>query len=173
MPDLCDCQQGFCHQVLSHVLQRGQILISLIKMQINLKLFEMRFSGFFCCYSVSHCSNKPTIKIRLIISLSVGKRTKSAGDQIFFSPTVHVTEERIQWIQHPVKEWVIGIAPRQGAAYLVRVSAGTFRALYTADHCSEEWGDFKAMRRRKILKQGCQTQFLEGHSPAEFSSNPN
>uniref|UniRef100_A0A4W5PXX7 Radical S-adenosyl methionine domain containing 2 n=1 Tax=Hucho hucho TaxID=62062 RepID=A0A4W5PXX7_9TELE len=22
----------------------------------------MRFSGFFCCYSVSHCSNKPTIK---------------------------------------------------------------------------------------------------------------
>ena len=28
--------EGFCHQVLSHVLQRGQILISLIKMQINL-----------------------------------------------------------------------------------------------------------------------------------------
>ncbi len=25
--DLCDCQQGFCHQVLSHVLRRGQILI--------------------------------------------------------------------------------------------------------------------------------------------------
>ena len=23
----------------------------------------MRFSGYFCCYSVSHCSNKPTIKI--------------------------------------------------------------------------------------------------------------
>ncbi len=33
--DLCDCQQGFCHQVLSHVLRRGQILITLIKMQIN------------------------------------------------------------------------------------------------------------------------------------------
>ncbi len=30
-----DCQQGFCHQVLSHVLERGQILIWLIKMQIN------------------------------------------------------------------------------------------------------------------------------------------
>ncbi len=28
--------KGFCHQVLSHVLRRGQILISLIKMQINL-----------------------------------------------------------------------------------------------------------------------------------------
>ncbi len=30
-----DCQQGFCHQVLSRVLRRGQILISLIKMQNN------------------------------------------------------------------------------------------------------------------------------------------
>ncbi len=56
--------KGFCHQVLSHVLQRGQILISLIKMQINLYFFEMHFSRFFCCcYSVSHCSNEPTIKI--------------------------------------------------------------------------------------------------------------
>ncbi len=36
---------------------------------------------FCCCYSVSHCSNKPTI-----ISLS-GKRTNSAGDQIFFFST--------------------------------------------------------------------------------------
>ncbi len=27
MSDLCDCQQGICHQVLSHVLRRGQILI--------------------------------------------------------------------------------------------------------------------------------------------------
>ncbi len=34
--DLFDCQQGFYHQVLSHVLRRGQILIWLIKMQINL-----------------------------------------------------------------------------------------------------------------------------------------
>ncbi len=34
--DLCDCQQGFYHQVLSHVLWRGQLLIWLIKMQINL-----------------------------------------------------------------------------------------------------------------------------------------
>ncbi len=25
--DLCDCQQGFCHQVLNHVLPRGQIFI--------------------------------------------------------------------------------------------------------------------------------------------------
>ncbi len=27
-PDLCDRQQGFCHQVLSQVLRRDQILIS-------------------------------------------------------------------------------------------------------------------------------------------------
>ncbi len=27
--DLCDCQQGFCHQVLSHVLRKSQILISI------------------------------------------------------------------------------------------------------------------------------------------------
>ena len=26
-------------------------------------IFDMCFSGFFCCYSVSHCSNKPTIKM--------------------------------------------------------------------------------------------------------------
>ncbi len=48
----------------SHVLQRGQILISLIKMQINFLLFwKYVFLDFFCCYSVSHCSNKPTVKI--------------------------------------------------------------------------------------------------------------
>ncbi len=35
--DLCDCQQGFCSTKYSHVLRiTYQILISLIKMQINL-----------------------------------------------------------------------------------------------------------------------------------------
>ncbi len=38
--DLCDCQQGYCHQVLSHVL------------------FLFRLS-----LQIVHCSNKPTIKI--------------------------------------------------------------------------------------------------------------
>ncbi len=53
-----------CHQVLRHVLWRGQILILLNKMQINLLLFWNAFLWIFCCcYSVSHCSNKPTIKI--------------------------------------------------------------------------------------------------------------
>ncbi len=27
-------------------------------------------------------------------------------------------------------------------------------------------------KQREALEQGCQTQFLEGRSPAEFSSNP-
>ncbi len=41
------------------------------------------FLDFVCCYSVSHCSDKPIhSNYRFIISLSVGKRTKSAGDQI-------------------------------------------------------------------------------------------
>lgn len=53
--DLCDCQQRFCHYVLKHILQRDQILISLMKMQINLWHFSMHSSGYF--------SNKPTIKI--------------------------------------------------------------------------------------------------------------
>ncbi len=34
--DLYDCQQGFCHRVLSHVLRRGHMLVLLIKMQISM-----------------------------------------------------------------------------------------------------------------------------------------
>ncbi len=61
--DLCDCQQGFCHWVLSHVLRRGHIcLFQSLKCKSIYNCFEMRFSGLFCCYSVSRCSNKPTIK---------------------------------------------------------------------------------------------------------------
>ncbi len=37
--DLCDCQQGFCHQVLSHVLRRGQILI----VTYLLKIIDLSF----------------------------------------------------------------------------------------------------------------------------------
>ncbi len=43
----------FCHQVLSHVLRRGQILIWLIKMQIH--FLKCVFLDFCCCYYVSHC----------------------------------------------------------------------------------------------------------------------
>ncbi len=55
-PDLCDGQQGFYHQVLSHVLWRGQILISLIKNANQfLTFFKCVFQDFFCCYSVFPC----------------------------------------------------------------------------------------------------------------------
>ncbi len=33
-----------------------------------------------------------------------------------------------------------------------------------------EW--FFVEPKMVLLRQGCQTQFLEGHSPAEFCSNP-
>uniref|UniRef100_A0AAZ3NR02 Tc1-like transposase DDE domain-containing protein n=1 Tax=Oncorhynchus tshawytscha TaxID=74940 RepID=A0AAZ3NR02_ONCTS len=47
-PDLCDCQQGFFHQVLSHVLQRGQILTVFpsLKCKSIYNILDMRFSGF-------------------------------------------------------------------------------------------------------------------------------
>ncbi len=43
-----------------HVLRRGHILISLIKLQINYIFLN---ALFFFYYSVTHCSNKPTITI--------------------------------------------------------------------------------------------------------------
>ncbi len=62
---------------------------------VNIKLiynfFEMHFSGFFCCcYSVSHCSNKPTIKI---IDWSFLCQWANVQNQqrikYYFSPTVY------------------------------------------------------------------------------------
>ncbi len=51
-------------QVLSHVLRRGsKYLFHSLKCKSIYNFFEMRFPEVFCCYSVSHCSNKPTIKI--------------------------------------------------------------------------------------------------------------
>ncbi len=79
--------KGFCHQVLSHVLWRGQILIWLIKNANQFITFlKCVFSGFFVVIlSLTVQINLP-LNYRLIISLSVGKRTKSAGAQIIFSP---------------------------------------------------------------------------------------
>ncbi len=54
-PDLCDGQQGLYHQVLSHVLWRGQKIISLIKMQINLYFFKMFFSVFVWVFFLLFC----------------------------------------------------------------------------------------------------------------------
>ncbi len=49
----------------------------------------MCFSWFFC-YSVSHCSNNH-YNYRLIIFLSVGKRSKSSEDQIIFPHCNYIT----------------------------------------------------------------------------------
>ncbi len=46
------------------------------------------YFDFFYCYSVSHCPNKPTIKI--IDWSFIFQCTKSAGDQVIFSLTVHI-----------------------------------------------------------------------------------
>ncbi len=40
-----------------------EYLFHLLKSKTIDNFFEMCFSELFCCYSVSHCSNKPTIKI--------------------------------------------------------------------------------------------------------------
>ncbi len=45
------------------VCEGVKYLFDSLKCKSIYNFFEMRFSGFFCCYSVSHCTNKPTIKI--------------------------------------------------------------------------------------------------------------
>ncbi len=37
----------------------------------------------------------------------------------------------------------------------------------------DRFGVWVGLRVGYGVRQGCQTQFLEDHSPAEFSSNPN
>ncbi len=129
----------------------------------------MRFSGFFVCYSVSHFSNKPTLKIIDWSFLCQWANVQNQqGIKYFFFSTVHVTghcsEARIQWIQHPVKEWVIGIVlcsahcwpPLQGRGLLTSCEW----VLEPFEPCT--WltialrSEEASMWRRKILKQGCQ-----------------
>ncbi len=54
-------------------------LLHSLKYKSIYNFFEMRFSGFCCCYSVSHCSNKPTIKIidwTFLCQWAIGVRKK-------------------------------------------------------------------------------------------------
>ncbi len=57
-PEMCEnlvvnYKKQIANQVLSHVLLKGQILISLIQMQINLYIFfEVRTSEFCCLFTV-------------------------------------------------------------------------------------------------------------------------
>jgi hypothetical protein len=56
----------FIYSILAYVaaaVQYTAFSIHILKCKSIYNIFDMRFSGFFCCYSVTHCSNKPTIKI--------------------------------------------------------------------------------------------------------------
>src|SRR4029434_5310339 len=78
--DVCACQQGLFHQVLSHVLLGVQILIFCIKCKLSHKCYKMQFSGFFLlifCFSL--------LKYTYYYKLA-----KSAGVQILTFPTVSI-----------------------------------------------------------------------------------
>src|SRR4029434_6271548 len=83
--DVCACQEGLFHQVLSHVLLGVQILIFCIKCKLSHKCYKMQFSGFF----VSHLKYTYYYNYRSHISLQVAKLGKSAGVQILTFPTVY------------------------------------------------------------------------------------
>src|SRR4029434_11268627 len=88
--DVCACQQGLFHQVLSHVLLGVQILIVCIKCKSSHKCYKMQFSGFFLlifCFSLLKYTYY--YNYRSHISLQVVKLAKSAGVQILISPTVN------------------------------------------------------------------------------------
>src|SRR4029434_7845392 len=92
--DVCACQQGLFHQVLSHVLLGVQILIFYIKCKLSTKCFKLRFSDFLCCCLVSCVVTLKSIyyyNYRSPISLQVAKLAKSAGVQILIFPTVYIS----------------------------------------------------------------------------------
>src|SRR4029434_10551026 len=75
--DVCACQQGFFHQVLSHVLLGVQILIFCIKCKLShkCKIFLLIFCFSLLKYTYYY-------NYRSHISLQVAKLAKSAGVQI-------------------------------------------------------------------------------------------
>src|SRR4029434_2248297 len=85
--DVCACQQGLFHQVLSNVLLGVQILIFCIKCKLSHKCYKMQFSGFFLliiCLSLLKYTYY--YNYRSHISLQVAKLAKSAGIKYLFSP---------------------------------------------------------------------------------------
>src|SRR4029434_9323648 len=88
--EVCACQKGLFHQVLSHVLLGVQILICCIKCKLRHKCYKMQFSGFFLlifCFSLLKYTYH--YNYRSHISLQVAKLAKSAGVQILIFPTVY------------------------------------------------------------------------------------
>ncbi len=55
--------KGFATKYQVMFCEGVKYLFHSLKCKSIYNFFEMRFSGFFCYYSVSHCSYKPTIKI--------------------------------------------------------------------------------------------------------------
>uniref|UniRef100_A0A4W5NXZ3 Transposase Tc1-like domain-containing protein n=1 Tax=Hucho hucho TaxID=62062 RepID=A0A4W5NXZ3_9TELE len=55
--------KGFATKYQVMFCKGVKYLFPSLKCKSIYNIFHICFSGFFCCYSVSHCSNKPTIKI--------------------------------------------------------------------------------------------------------------
>ncbi len=82
--------KGFAPKYLVMFCEWVKYLFDSLKCKSIYYFFKCIFLDFFvCCYSVSHCSNEPTFKIRLIISLSVGKRQNQQGSNIPLSHCIH------------------------------------------------------------------------------------
>ncbi len=54
--------KGFATKYYVMFCEGVKYLFHSLKCKSIYNFFEMHFSGFFCCYSVSHCSKKLTIK---------------------------------------------------------------------------------------------------------------
>src|SRR4029434_2815134 len=88
--DVCACQQGLFHQVLSHVLLGVQKLILCIKCKLSHKCYKAVFWIFFLIFCFSLLKYTYYYSYRSHISLQVAKLAKSAGVQILIFPTVSI-----------------------------------------------------------------------------------
>src|SRR4029434_5013859 len=93
--DVCACQQGLFHQVLSHVLLGVQILIFCIKCKLSHKCSKMQLKKwiFLLIFCFSLLKYTYYFNYRSRISLQVVKLAKSAGVQFLIFPTVYSVYE--------------------------------------------------------------------------------
>ncbi len=79
--------KGFATKYQVMFCEGVKYLFDSLKCKSICNFFEMRFSGLFCCYSVSHCSNRPTIKIIDWSFLCQWANVQNQqGIKLFFSP---------------------------------------------------------------------------------------
>ncbi len=84
--------KGFATKYYVKFCKGVKYLIDSLKCKSIYNFFEMRFSWFFCCYSVSHCSNKPIIKIIDWSFLCQWANIQNQqGIKIKNSPTIHIS----------------------------------------------------------------------------------